>query len=165
MHIRKLENSDFDTCMNLIHLATRAMVDKGIDQWDEIYPDSLVISHDIETDTAFGLFVGTNPTGYIVLNEDEQDEYKAVEWKFTEGRWLLIHRLCIHPAFQGKGYAKALLDFAEKYAKTNSFSAIRLDAFIKNKRALELYEKNDYRPCGTVYFRKGAFTCFEKKLQ
>jgi len=54
--------------------------------------------------------------------------------------------------------------FAEDYAKKNNYSSIKLDAFLPNQAALQLYEKSGYTKVGTVRFRKGEFNCYEKTI-
>ena len=56
------------------------------------------------------------------------------------------------------------LKFAEQYAEINKYTSIRLDAFSKNNRSLNLYEKNKYEKVGEVKFRKGLFYCYEKYI-
>jgi ribosomal protein S18 acetylase RimI-like enzyme len=77
-----------------------------------------------------------------------------------------VHRLCLLPAFQGKGLAKQLMQFAEEYAVKNKYSSIRLDTYSKNFIALNLYDSLKYRRAGDVSFRAGkTFHCFEKMLK
>ncbi len=43
---------------------------------------------------------------YVAINEEQSPEYSQINW-FTDGRKVLvIHRLSVHPEFQGKGIAK-----------------------------------------------------------
>jgi len=77
---------------------------------------------------------------------------------------LVIHRLCIDPKFKGQRLATKFVKFAEDFGRANNYKSIRLDAFVENQHALNLYQKNGYQVRGTVAFRKGDFYCFEKKL-
>ena len=72
----------------------------------------------------------------------------------------------IDPNYQGKGYAKKLMDFAEKFANENNYSSIRLDAYSQNKRVVEFYKKRNYIIRGSVNFpeREYPFHCMEKEL-
>lgn len=163
IEIRKLEPQDAPAAIALIKKTIAEMRSRGIDQWDEIYPAPTDIESDIAEGNAFGLFEGSVLAGYETLNEDESPEYDSVQWRHTEGKRLIIHRLCVAPEFQGKGNAKKLLLFAEQHALINGYGLIRLDAFRLNAAALRLYESNRYELCGKVLFRKGEFNCYEKK--
>ena len=99
----------------------------------------------------------------MVLNEEQQPEYAEVSWEYP-GRALVIHRLTIAPAFQRRGLATRLMDFAEEMAFAEGYNCIRLDAFTRNPAAFGLYERRGYRKAGVVRFRKGDLFCYEKKV-
>jgi ribosomal protein S18 acetylase RimI-like enzyme len=76
----------------------------------------------------------------------------------------VIHRLCVSPPFQNKGIGVQTMIAAEAIIKSMNIDTVRLDAFSKNPAALNLYRRLDYSEVGFVYFRKGRFIHFEKKL-
>lgn len=165
MAIRQGKTEDIKEIMNVIEEATKDMNEKKIYQWDEIYPDEAVIRDDIADNN---LYVYVNEDniieGIIVLNECQDEAYEALKWEYNSGDYLVIHRLCIHPKYQGKGIARKLAEFAEKFAVNGNYESIRLDAFVQNPRACRLYEKSGYKRRGTVTFRKGDFYCYEKGI-
>jgi ribosomal protein S18 acetylase RimI-like enzyme len=168
MDIRKLGESEADAAFGIIVAAIEDMRSRNIDQWDEIYPDRGTIADDIARGEAFGFFDSAESgtpglAAYIALNADEPPQYDDVVWSCGERR-IVIHRLCVDPRFQGKGIAKSLLAFTERFARERDCASIRLDAFIPNDAALALYEKNGYIRRGEVSFRKGRFYCYEKNL-
>jgi ribosomal protein S18 acetylase RimI-like enzyme len=60
----------------------------------------------------------------------------------------------IFPTFQGKGYGRELLSYAIKYLVESSRNDIVLEVAVKNKHALELYEKVGFRQVtGYDYYR------------
>ena len=136
---------------------------QGIPQWDDIYPSKAILTADIENQQMHLIEVEERVAGLIVVNEDQSPEYACVAWKFS-GRALVVHRLTIHPEYQGRKLASYLMDFAEEMAATGNYDCIRLDAFTRNPGAFTLYENRGYRKAGIVRFRKGDFFCFEKKI-
>jgi ribosomal protein S18 acetylase RimI-like enzyme len=162
--IRTIDPTELPDVVGLFSQAVTCMQKKGIDQWDDQYPDAQTLITDLASGNAYGLYEERGLTGYIVLNEIQPEEYHSVDWT-TSGRILVIHRLCINPTFQGEGRAKFMIGFAEEHARANGYSAIRLDAFPPNTRALALYENTRYSYAGTVHFRKGMFFCYEKTLR
>lgn len=137
---------------------------KDIDQWDEVYPNKEIFQEDINNHS---LYVAVREEsreimGCIVLNNDQEPEYKDVEWLYEQGKFAIIHRLMVHPNYEGKGVARSLIEFVEKIAKENGYTAIRLDVFSENTRAVNFYKKQGYRVSGKVNFRKGEFLCCEK---
>lgn len=161
--IRKATFDEKNVIMDIIKNAVTDMEEKNIFQWDNIYPNIDVINGDISKETLF-VYVDNTVRGLIVLNEHQDKEYADLKWKYNSDKILVIHRLCVSPFFQGQGIAKGLLKFAEEYGKTHGYSSIRLDAFLNNERACNMYKKAGYIEAGVVSFRKGKFYCFEKNL-
>lgn len=56
------------------------------------------------------------------------------------------------------------LQLIEEYLRNKGIECVRLDAFSKNPSALRMYEKIGYRRSGEIYWRKGLFYLYEKKL-
>jgi ribosomal protein S18 acetylase RimI-like enzyme len=163
MHIRSASLQDIATIDALVREATRQMDARGIAQWDELYPTREILAKDIERGEMHVIESEGGAAGIIVLNEHQEPEYAAVRWWFS-GPALVVHRLAVHPAFQRRGLASRLMDFAEERAAALKYACVRLDAFTKNPAACSLYESRGYRKAGTVRFRKGEFFCFEKAM-
>jgi len=143
------------------------MIEKGIFQWNETYPSKKVLKKDIELQQIWKLKIKQTIVGVIVLTGIEDEEYKSAKWLTNNHKNLYIHRLAVHPNYQGKGYAQKLMDFAENYASKNSYKSIRLDTFSQNKRNQLFYEKRNYSKLETIYFPNQSehpFYCYEKVL-
>ena len=122
---------------------------------------------DIELQQLYKLEIENTIAGIVVLTEIEDVEYKNVKWLTENGNNLYIHRLAVHPNFQGKGYAKQLMDFAENYATENDFNSVRLDTFSQNSRNIKFYKNRNYKQLESIYFPKQStfpFYCFELVL-
>jgi ribosomal protein S18 acetylase RimI-like enzyme len=162
MDIKKGEIEDVKQIMSIIKDAIVDMESEEIYQWDSIYPDEDVISNDIYEGNLH-IYVDANIIkGFITINEHQDKEYEAVNWKYKNGTHLITHRLCVNPKYKGKGIASTLLKYAERFGRNNKYETIRLDSFIQNIHACNLYEKAGYEKVGIVSFRKGKFYCFEK---
>ncbi len=156
IEIVKVIRGELDSVMALVSEAIRNMEENGIHQWDEVYPDRTVFEMDIESEELYCLKLDGVIIGIMTLNDEQSIEYNSVQWS-DNGNPFVIHRLCIIPGFQGKGLAKTLVRFAEKFARENHYSSIRLDAFTGNPIALRLYNSLQYQQKGIVKFRKGEF--------
>jgi GNAT superfamily N-acetyltransferase len=153
-----------DAIMSLVTRAIARMDGQGIPQWDEVYPNRNDFAADIGARCLYGLAVDGALAGIVTLNEEQDEEYAEVAWRNDDPKPLVVHRLCVDPDHQGKGCAKALLDFAEDYARAHGYRTIRLDAFTLNPVSLSLYRTRGYSERGVVRFRKGLFVCFEKSI-
>ncbi|WNS43383.1 GNAT family N-acetyltransferase [Paenibacillus sp. MMS20-IR301] len=164
--IRRGRQKETGEIMNLISKCVQVMQAGGSDQWDEHYPNREVITEDINKGTLFVLAEGEAIAGIIVLDENQAQQYGAIEWKEQQGPQLIMHRLAVHPEIQGKGIARRLIAFAEEFARSGGYSSIRLDTYAKNSRALKLYPALGYAQRGEIHFpgRTAAFPVFEKVL-
>jgi len=143
------------------------MESDGIYQWTTQYPSRHQFQKDIEREELYTLKVNSQLVGCIVISTLMDDEYQPVKWLTANKNNLYIHRLGVHPDFQGQGHAKRLMDFAENYAIEHNFTSVRLDTFSQNKRNQKFYEARGYKKLENIYFPKQSkhpFYCYELVL-
>lgn len=166
MEIVKGTKTDAESIMEMLDACKVDMRRRDIDQWNPYYPNMEVVKEDIQEGTLYLIKEEEMPIAVITLNEKQDIEYAKMEWTITEGKFLVVHRLAVHPLKQSKGLARKLMEFGEQLGTVNNFAAIRMDAYSGNPRALALYESMGYRKTGIVQFplRSKHFFCFEKKI-
>ena len=159
--------SDLDELFNIYQNGKIELEKKGIYQWVESYPTKTLIEEDLKKGVLFTIRNDDEIIGAINISEQQEIEYQTVNWEFDNSKVLVIHRLVIDPKHQRNGYARKLMDFAEKFAQENYYTSIRLDAYSQNKRVIEFYEKREYFIRGDVNFpkRKHQFRCMEKEIK
>lgn len=150
--------------MNLFNKAKDAMAAQGIDQWDEVYPNINDIAKDIRDEHMTAVILNGKVIAAYTLNQHQDPSYNFGNFTDVEDKFLVLHRFCLHPDVWQSGYAPQILAYLENKAKKEGTLAIRLDAFTKNPRALNLYEKNGYVYVGDAFYRKGKFSLMEKLL-
>jgi predicted amidohydrolase/GNAT superfamily N-acetyltransferase len=166
LNIEKGKISDLDQLFQIYVKGKTDLEKSGIYQWTINYPTRSIIESDLNKDVLFVLRNNKEIIGAINISEEQEPEYETINWEFDNSKVLVIHRLVIDPKYQGKDYARKLMDFAEKFAKENNYSSIRLDAYSKNKRVIDFYEKRKYFIRGSVNFpeREYPFHCMEKEI-
>ena len=165
--IRRGTFRDIDTIMAMTKACAKHMISKGIYQWNEHYPNKDAFIKDVRRNELFVLEITNEIMGSLVISTLMDNEYHPIDWLTDNENNIYIHRLAIHPAFQGKGYAQQLMDFAEAYAIENNYTSIRLDTFSQNKRNQNFYELRGYKRLGDIYFPKQSeypFHCYELVL-
>lgn len=152
--------------MDLISKCVQVMQAGGSDQWDDSYPNREIIAADIDQGSLFVCMDSGAIAGIIVLDENQAEQYGAVAWEERQGPHLVMHRLAVHPEFQGKGIARQLIAFAEEYARRNRYSSIRMDTYAKNERVLKIYPGLGYVQRGEIHFPavRPHFQCLRKSL-
>lgn len=163
---------DLNEIDEIIHLTKACglhLRKKGIDQWDENYPDYDSIKNDLESKTLYAFREEGVIIGIVVLNEKQDEEYAEIDWLTSENaKNLVVHRLAVLPNFQGRGIAQKLMTFAEKFAFNNCYDSIRLDTFSQNPRNQNFYSNRGYSNLGSVflkYKKEHPYYCYELILK
>lgn len=162
--ILKAKIEELQEIKSLTESCARAMIDKGIYQWNEHYPSLEKLRKDILKDELYVLKKHSQILGIIVITSEKDEEYNPINWLSKTENNLYIHRLATHPDHWGKGYARQLMDFAEKLARKDNYESVRLDTFSMNKRNQKFYEARGYQRLGNIYFPKQSehpFYCYE----
>jgi ribosomal protein S18 acetylase RimI-like enzyme len=152
--------------MQLVRRVVPLMRQSGNLQWDESYPNPEVFSRDIQLSQLWTAEIEGAIAGIAALTSDQEPEYTQVGWDIAEPA-IVIHRLAVDPAFQGRGVAIALLQHAETIASERGIPQIRLDTNTENQITQRLLPKLGYRLAGEISleFRPGLrFFCYEKSL-
>ncbi len=166
-NILQANRTHLPAIMDIFRLCTDDMLAKGIGQWHYDYPKKEQVEKDIAKEQVFVWEKNAEILGTITLNEEQSEEYQAIEWEFKEGNVLVIHRLAVSPKAQGQRVGYQLCQFAELFAQQNQYALIRLDAYQGNLASNRLYEKLDYHLAkGVCWFHDNElpFNCWEKKM-
>lgn len=166
MHLRLATLDDIPALMEIVRGVVPAMRASGNLQWNDDYPNPEVFEHDIAADHLWVAEVYGHVAGVTALTNDQDPEYAEATWDITQPA-VVIHRLAVHPGFQGRGIAAALMQQAEIVASERGVPYVRLDTNTKNQATQKLLPKLGYRLCGEIdlRIRPGLrFFCYEKKL-
>ena len=167
MKIRPATNNDLARVVEIANFCADHMISKGIFQWDKNYPCKETFQSDLEEGSLYLIENKKEVLGCICISLIIDDFYKSVKWLTKTHKNVYIHRLAIHPNYQGKGLALKLMDFANEIAIKNNCESIRLDTFSGNPRNNKFYLLQGYTKIGEIYFRNQSdmpFNCYEKIL-
>lgn len=165
--IRIAKKEEIQDILNVTKACAVDLIAKSIFQWNEEYPSREAFEIDISRNELYVLISEEKIIGTLVLTPKIDEEYIPIKWLTPSKNNLYVHRLSIHPNYQGKGLARQLMDFAENFAIENNYSSIRLDTFSKNHRNQKFYELRAYKKTGIVFFpnqSEAPFYCYEKVL-
>ncbi|MEK9756414.1 MAG: GNAT family N-acetyltransferase [Bacteroidota bacterium] len=167
LEIQLAKISELEIVEEIARACAKDMIKKNIFQWNEYYPSKNVFKNDIENQDLYVGSINSKVISCIMFSSFKDEVYKDVKWLKSDSKNLYIHRLAVHPAFQKKGFASKMMNFAENYAKINNFNSIRLDTFSQNPRNNKFYKSRNYIKLGDVYFPKQSsfpFHCYEKLI-
>ena len=154
---RKAGADDIEDICCIVRDAIDVMEQNRIYQWDNLYPAKEDFEEDIRKGQLYVGEVNGRAAVMYTLNQKCDKEYENGNWKYQDEPFYVVHRLCVDPAFQNKGIAKAALLNIEQQLTKMRIHVIRLDVFSGNPFALRLYES-------FAYWRKGRFYLMEKRF-
>ena len=167
MIIRKANKTDLDNIMLMYKSCIKGMLTNDIDQWDDTYPNSQIISQDLNVGTYYVAEVNEEIIGGINIDQKQDKTYLEIDWEDTSDSFLVVHRLGVKEEFWNKKIGKDLMLFAEKLAGERRLKSIRLDTYSGNPKAMEFYRRLGYTELGTINLKpnKNEYYCFEKIIR
>jgi GNAT superfamily N-acetyltransferase len=166
MKIRPAQPGDVPAIMRIVRAVVPLMRASGNLQWDEIYPNPAVFDADIARSQLWVAEIDGQLAGVIALTTEQSPEYVQAGWDI-ELPSVVVHRLAVDPAFQGRGVALALMQQAEVVAEEKGIDRVRADTNTHNQVMQRLMTKLGYDLSGEIglEFRPGLrFFCYEKLL-
>jgi len=165
--IRKGNLTDINRILKITKACTEHMIENNIFQWNAFYPNKNVFEKDVAREELYVIEADSELIGCVAISTLMDKEYIPVSWLTQSGKNLYIHRLAVHPKYQGIGYAQQLMSFAENFAVSHQFKSIRLDTFSKNLKNQKFYELRGYKRLGEIRFPNQSeypFYCYELVL-
>ena len=166
--IRLAKKQEIGEILTLTNACAQAMIAQGIYQWNQHYPSRTAFQQDVSRGELYVLEKQDKIVGIVVISTLMDLEYEPIAWLTPNGNNVYIHRLGVHPQYQGQGLARQLMDFAESQARKAQMDSVRLDTFSQNKRNQKFYVNRGYKQLGNIYFPKQSefpFYCYELVLK
>lgn len=144
---RKATMNDLDEIMSLISDAKRQMIDNGVYQWTDDYPNQQIVVSDIQNEFIWLYGSGVNACVTIVEHRNK----------------CLVKRLMVRTSVSGRGIAKQMLK--DVTAKTSA-SIIEIATSHTNRAMLHLLTKERFNSIGQYVVKDrpqfGNFITFQK---
>lgn len=117
-----------------------------------LYPTRTVAEAALAEGTLYVLEENGIICASMILNDFQPEDYAKIKWLYlaAPSDVLVIHTLCIPPSQSGRGYGRAMVQYAVDLAREQGCKVLRLDTWAENKPAALLYEKQDFRYAGTA---------------
>lgn len=167
MIIRKANKTDLDNIMKMYKSCIKGMLENGIDQWDDAYPNTEIISQDLNVGTYYVAEMDETIIGGINIDNNQDDTYLHLDWEDKSDSFLVVHRLGVKEEFWNKKIGKNMMLFSEKLVIEKGLKSIRLDTYSGNPKAMEFYRRLGYSELGTIDLKpdKDKYYCFEKIIK
>lgn len=88
--------------------------------------------------------------GAVMLNHQAVDSYDDASWRIEAAREevLIVHLLGVAPEFLGQGVARFLVEASLRAAREQGCRAVRLDTYVENIPARNLYTRCGFTDLG-----------------
>lgn len=168
MEIHETTKEEKEAVLAIYEEAKAYFKAKGIDQWQNGYPDI----DSLESDCEKGISYTASEQGKVIATfavaVEKEKAYDAIfggSWLSTAEEYGVIHRIAVTAEEKGKGVAAGLFFWAESYCMARGAAWLRIDTHRENYSMQRLLEKQGYQKCGTIYLQDGAERiAYEKSL-
>lgn len=168
MEYRKTELLEVSEVMKIIDSAKEYLKKQGLDQWQDGYPNDMVIENDVKAGISYVWVENSEIFGTTALSFDGEVTYEEIHegnWKSNQ-KYGVIHRMAVSEKAKGSGVAVQMMNDAEKICTQNKVYSIKVDTHENNKPMQRLLEKLGYEYCGIIYLENGdKRVAFEKLLK
>lgn len=164
--IRKANIGDLERIMAIVSDAQVALRELGIDQWQDGYPSSDVISNDIKSGIGYVYTNNDLVVGYAAIVLSGEVAYQQIadcDWGTGED-YVVVHRLCVKSGKKRQGIALSLMRKAKELATDIGYSGFRIDTHRGNIRMLNMMDKLGFEYRGIIYYDSGARLAYDLKF-
>jgi len=77
MIIRKANKTDLENIMKMYKSCVKGMLENGIDQWDDTYPNTEIISEDLNVGTYYVAEIDETIIGGVNIDRNQDDTISA----------------------------------------------------------------------------------------
>lgn len=119
-----------------------------------LHPDDEGIREYLNSGTMFTLEKDGTIAAAFAVTLSQGEDYHDTPWQIplADDEAAVVHLLCVNPAMQRQGIAKAAMAMILDYARQQGKLALRLDALACNTPAHKLYEGLGFRKMGTAHW-------------
>ena len=165
--LRYTKLEDIERVMEIIKQAQQYFKEKGINQWQNGYPNAKVIENDIKNGHSFVLIKNNEIVGTIAISFEGEATYNKIfegAWKSNDN-YAVIHRIAVDHQLKGIGLSSEMIKQTELMCNKKSVGSIKVDTHEDNQAMQRSLIKNGFDYCGVIYLADGGKrVAFEKCL-
>ncbi len=137
------------------------MWNNGLKQWTGNYPAYENFYQDYANKGLYVLVEEGVIIGSVSIFVENEIAYHEVAWE--KDKSLVVHRIIVDPARQGKGYGKQLIEFALTMALQDGFDSVKIDTHPDNLKMQRLLKSMNFNYRG--YLSSINRLAFEKVVE
>lgn len=167
MKFRRAVETEINNIMNIIKQAQAYFKEKGINQWQDGYPNIKTINKDVTNKNSYVLLKDNHIIATVAVSFDGEKTYDHIyegEW-ISDNEYAVIHRIAIDNNYKGLGLSSQIFKDIEQLCLNKGIHSIKVDTQEENISMQKLLDKNKFKYCGVIYLEDGSKRiAFEKIL-
>lgn len=153
-YLRKVHADEIELVVEIIEEAKGVLRGRGVDLWQDGYPDQAILQDDIDRGIAYFLIKDDQIAGVAALEDQGESNYDQIydgQWSpDSHKNYAIIHRVAICQGHQGEGLSSIFIQHLLTIAASQNFSDVRIDTHFDNLAMRHVIEKNGFTQCGTI---------------
>ena len=164
-HFRKAKINEVPQIWVILQQAIKRRKADDSSQWQDGYPNPVVLKEDVEKGEGYVLTDGKTIIGYSAVLVNNEPEYEKIQGTWlTNSNFVVFHRVAISDSHLGKGLAQKIVEHIEEFAISKDIFSIKADTNHDNPAMAKIFDKMGFIFCGVVYFRGTPRNAYEKVL-
>lgn len=147
--IRLAINEEIHAISELAKVVRADMWNNGLKQWTDNYPAYENFYQDYTNKGLYVLVEDELIIGSASIFVENEVAYQEVVWE--KDKSLVVHRIMVDPARQGKGYGKQLIEFALSMAQQGGFDSVKIDTHPDNLKMQKLLKSMNFNYRGYLF--------------
>lgn len=136
IYLRQSTLDDLPRVIDIIEGAKKTLRDRGVDQWQQGYPDNEILKQDIQEDISYVLMLDGEVVGVAALQQGYDKNYQDM----TSGAWSdnsevtysIIHRIAVEAGHQGQHLSASLIQQLLTMSYYLGYRDVRIDTHPEN---------------------------------
>lgn len=165
MGFRKAVPADAQAIIWIYDRAKLLLRKRGVNQWQNGYPNPLVVDTDIASGIGYVMEEEGAVTAAVVLIDTPEPTYAQIEGAWlTNGCYGTIHRIAVSRPFQHAGVATQVMEAAEAELRSRGLPSVRIDTHKDNAAMHALLASRGFTACGIIHLADGSPRIAYEKL-
>ncbi|MGL4993454.1 MAG: GNAT family N-acetyltransferase [Bacteroidales bacterium] len=154
---RRTTTEDIEYIMLIVKQAQDDFKARGIDQWQNGYPNESVFRNDIESQNSYIYTLDDEIVATAMISFEGESTYDHIDGSWlSDIPYVVIHRIAVKESMKGKNIAGQIISHAKDMAKERGVSSIRIDTHRENLSMQRAVLKVGFIYCGVILLEDGA---------
>lgn len=154
IYMKKATDKDLTRVLEIIDLAKKTLKKRGVNQWQNGYPDKEILKQDIIDGINYIMVLDGEIVGTAALQQGIDENYETI----NEGKWddesmpeyTVVHRIAVDPNYAGHNLSDTMIHHLLTLSRELGFTDVRIDTHFENMAMQHVIEKNGFIHRGTI---------------